>query len=37
MQINKIEYNKTIERINKIKNNLFKKINKTDKLLTRLI
>lgn len=37
MQINKIEYNKTVEIINKIKNDLFKKMNKTDKLLTRLI
>ena len=36
-EINKIEKNKTIERINESRNLFFKKINKTDKPLARLI
>ena len=36
-EINKIENNKTIEKINKNKNWLFEKINKIDKPLARLI
>ena len=36
-EINKIEKNKTIERINESRSWFFEKINKTDKPLARLI